>query len=202
MENLFLIVGLGNPGRQYARTRHNAGFMLAERLAGRWQARWELDRGLEARWAKVRRGERTVLLSQPQTFMNASGRAVAGLLNYHRVATEQLLVVVDDADLPLGKLRLRGEGSSGGHHGLGSVEASLGTRQYARLRIGIGRVADDRREIMDHVLSRFADDEAAALEKVLAHATDQVECWLEAGLKRAMDRYNGWIEDSNSETEE
>jgi PTH1 family peptidyl-tRNA hydrolase len=127
---------------------------------------------------------------------------VAGLRDYYQVAADRLLVVVDDADLALGRLRLRGEGSSGGHHGLESVEASLGTRQYARLRVGIGRTADGRREITDHVLSRFAEDEAGLLDKVLDRACDQVECWLDDGLKRAMDRYNGWVEDSNSETEE
>jgi PTH1 family peptidyl-tRNA hydrolase len=133
--------------------------------------------------------------------MNLSGRAVAGLLAYYQVAVERLLVVVDDADLPLGTLRLRGEGSSGGHHGLESIETSLGTRRYARLRIGIGRRPDGRREITDHVLGRFGGDETARLEKVLARACDQVECWLRDGLRRAMDRYNGEIEDSNSETE-
>ena len=202
MEKLFLIVGLGNPGREYARTRHNAGFMVVERLAGRWQAVWELDRRFQSRRAKVRRDVGAVLLGQPQSFMNLSGQAVAGLWDYYQVAADRLLVVVDDADLALGRLRLRGEGSSGGHHGLESVEASLGTRQYARLRVGIGRTADGRREITDHVLSRFAEDEAGLLDKVLDRACDQVECWLDDGLKRAMDRYNGWVEDSNSEAEE
>jgi peptidyl-tRNA hydrolase, PTH1 family len=202
MENLSLIVGLGNPGREYARTRHNAGFMVVERLAARWHGAWEPDRRFEVRQARVRPDGDAVVLCEPQTFMNLSGRAVAGWLNYHQVPTERLLVVVDDADLPLGMLRLRGEGSSGGHHGLESIETSLGTRGYARLRVGIGRQADGRREITDHVLSRFADDELERLEKVLARASDQVECWVKDGLRRAMNRYNGLIEDSNCETEE
>jgi peptidyl-tRNA hydrolase, PTH1 family len=201
MESLFLIVGLGNPGRGYARTRHNAGFMVVEQLVARWHGVWGSDRRFDARCAKVRRDVGMVMLCEPLTYMNASGGAVAGLSKYYQVAVERLLVVVDDADLPLGAVRLRGEGSSGGHHGLESIEASLGTRQYARLRVGIGRTADGRREITDHVLSRFAADEAALLEKVLARATDQVECWLDEGLKRAMDRYNGRVEDSNSGTE-
>src|SRR5436309_8359222 len=139
MENFYLIVGLGNPGAEYARTRHNAGFMVVERLAERWQAGWGLEQKFESRVARAERDGRRLLLGQPQTYMNQSGEAVAKLAEYFRAPLDRLLVVVDDADLPLGEIRLRPRGAGGGHHGLESIERRLGTRQYARLRIGIGR---------------------------------------------------------------
>ena len=121
MESLHLIVGLGNPGVEYARTRHNAGFLLVERLAERWRAKWTAAKKFNARLARVKRGEQRVLLCQPQTFVNASGEAVRAVADYYGATRERMLVVVDDADLPLGELRLRASGSSGGHHGLESV---------------------------------------------------------------------------------
>jgi PTH1 family peptidyl-tRNA hydrolase len=194
MEHLYLIVGLGNPGAEYARTRHNAGFMLVERVAGRWQAQWRLERKFQARLALARRGGRLGLLCEPQTFMNASGLAVAAVRDYYQVALGRVLVLVDDADLPLGELRLRARGSSGGHHGLASVEQHLGSRGYARLRLGIGRRAQDGREITDYVLSRFSAQEAVLFEKVLDRAADQVACWLDEGIEAAMNKYNGVLE--------
>jgi len=194
MEQLHLIVGLGNPGKEYARTRHNAGFMLAEKLAERWRAVWQAERKFQARLA--RSGER--ILCQPQTFMNLSGAAVGAVMNFYRLPAGQLLVAVDDADLPLGEIRLRPGGSSGGHHGLESLEQHLGTREFARLRIGIGRKTE-RREISGHVLGQFAADETAVLEKVLERAVDQTECWLTAGIGKAMSQFNGVVD---SETKE
>jgi PTH1 family peptidyl-tRNA hydrolase len=191
VELLHLIVGLGNPGLEYARTRHNAGFMLAERVAARWGAEWRLESKFEARLALARRGGRRALLCQPQTFMNASGAAVAAVRDYYRVALGRVLVAVDDADLPLGELRLRAQGSSGGHHGLESVEQHLGSRAYARLRLGIGRRAEDGREITSYVLSRFTAEEAVLFEQVLDRAADQAACWLDEGVEAAMNRYNG-----------
>jgi len=128
MENLYLIVGLGNPGADYAQTRHNAGFLLVERLAEQWRANWELERKFHSRIAKAERDGRRVLLVQPQTFMNLSGEAVGAISGFYRVPPAQVLVAVDDADLPLGEIRLRPGGSSGGHHGLESVEQHLATR--------------------------------------------------------------------------
>ena len=155
MENLHLIVGLGNPGAEYAQTRHNAGFLLVEKLAVRWNAGWTNERKFKARVARAERNGDRVLLCQPQTFMNLSGEAVGALKNFYQLPPQsELLVAVDDADLPLGEIRLRAGGSSGGHHGLESIEQHLGTREFARLRIGIGRV-DGAREITDHVLGRF-----------------------------------------------
>ena len=197
MENLHLIVGLGNPGAEYAPTRHNAGFLLVEKLAARWQAKWRNERRFHARVARAERNGVRVLLCQPQTFMNLSGEAVGALKNFYRVPPARLLVVVDDADLPLGEIRLRPGGSSGGHHGLESIESRLGTREFARLRLGIGR-APGAREITDHVLGRFDADEAALLEKVLGRASGQVECRLDAGIETAMSRFNGVVDSANN----
>jgi PTH1 family peptidyl-tRNA hydrolase len=193
MEHARLIVGLGNPGRDYARTRHNAGFLLVERLAERWQAAWRTDASLQVRTAEADREGRRCWLAQPLTYMNCSGVAVAALLRYYRLSPEQLLVAVDDADLPLGELRLRPQGGSGGHHGLESVAESVGTQTYPRLRLGIGRRPEIGREITGHVLGRFNRDEAAHFDRVLEQAVDAVTCWLSAGISTAMNRFNGAV---------
>jgi PTH1 family peptidyl-tRNA hydrolase len=191
-----LIVGLGNPGAQYGRTRHNAGFMVVEHLASRWRASWNDEKKFNARVAQVRRGDRRVWLCQPQTFMNLSGETVAAMVKFYQLPLDRLLVVVDDADLPLGGLRLRPDGSSGGHHGLESIEQHLGSRQTARQRIGIGR-ADGVREISNYVLGKFDAAESVLLEKVLTVAADQAECWLDAGIAKAMNQYNGVVNSGN-----
>jgi len=207
VENTFLIVGLGNPGAEYARTRHNAGFLAVERLAGRWRATWALEKKFNARLAKAESmGQasslavtgkmpvplRRALLCEPQTYMNSSGEAVGAVLKFYQLPATRLLVIVDDADLPLGELRLRGSGSSGGHHGLESIEKHLGARDFARLRIGIGRT-DGAREITNYVLGKFGPDETKLAEKVLTVAADQAECWLTAGIQKAMNQFNGKV---------
>jgi len=201
METFYLIVGLGNPGTKYAGTRHNAGFRVVEQLAKRWQTDWRLDGKFESRLANADVAGRKVLLCGPETYMNLSGTAVGKLAEYFRVAPGHLLVIVDDADLPLGGIRLRPRGSSGGHHGLESIEQRLGTREFARLRIGIGRTATSVREITGHVLGRFSAEEAALLKTVLARAADQVECWVGEGIAKAMNRFNGTIEGSSNNDE-
>ena len=198
---MFLIVGLGNPGAEYARTRHNAGFLVLERLAERWGARWTYEKKFNARVARADRDDRTVLLCQPQTYMNSSGEAVAALVKFYRAPVSRLVVVMDDADLPLGGIRLRPGGSSGGHHGLESIERHLGTREYARLRVGIGRQSG-RRQITGYVLGRFSSTEAALMDRVLAVASDQVECWLKAGIQKAMSQFNGAVSDPQDEGKE
>ena len=190
MENLYLIVGLGNPGPEYARTRHNAGFQVADRLAERWRTVWTYQKKFNAFLARTKRAGRRVLVCKPQTFMNASGQTVAAVQGFYRLPLPQLLMVVDDADLPLGTLRLKPGGGSAGHHGLESVEQHLGTRDYARLRIGIGR-QDDAREITGHVLGRFHSTEQALVDKVLNVASDAAECWVDAGIQKAMNKFNG-----------
>jgi len=192
MENLYLIAGLGNPGRQYARTRHNAGFMVLNRLAETWQANWATEKKFRARLARLERDECRLILCQPETFMNASGEAVGPIAAYYQVPPEQMLVVLDDADLALGEIRLRARGSSGGHHGLESIEQHLATQEYPRLRIGIGR-EDGAREITDYVLAQFGAAEAELLEKVLTRACEQIECWLSKGILQAMNEFNGKV---------
>ena len=194
MENLFLIVGLGNPGAEYAKTRHNAGFLLVAKLAERWKANWSLEKKFNARIARAERDASRVVLCEPQTFMNASGESVGPVVGFYRVSLKQVMVVVDDADLPLGELRMRPGGSSGGHHGLESIEQHLGTREFARLRIGIGR-KDSAREITGHVLGRFGAGESELIEKVLTVAADQAEAWLKAGIQKAMSQFNGNVEE-------
>ncbi len=199
MEDSHLIVGLGNPGAEYARTRHNAGFLLADLLAKRWRVEWSAAKKFQARVAQAERDRRRVLLCQPQTFMNASGEAVGAVMKFYQLPLKKLVVAVDDADLPLGEIRLRPGGSSGGHHGLESIEQHLGSREYARLRLGIGRQAGAR-EIAGHVLGRLGDGELAVMEKVLARAADQLECWLAHGLQKAMSQFNGVINDAANES--
>jgi PTH1 family peptidyl-tRNA hydrolase len=198
MDAWHLIVGLGNPGVEYAKTRHNAGFMLADLLAHHWRADWNNEKKFQSRIAKAERNGRRLVLCEPQTFMNLSGEAVGALMKFHQLPLKNLLVAVDDADLPLGEIRLRPSGSSGGHHGLESIEQHVGSREYARLRIGIGR-KDSRREISGHVLGKLGATELAVMEKVLARAAEQVECWLAHGLPKAMSQFNGVVDDSNNE---
>jgi peptidyl-tRNA hydrolase, PTH1 family len=192
MEDIFLIVGLGNPGAEYAETRHNAGFLLVEKLAAQWKCEWARERKFRARVAKTVRNGKRVMLCEPQTFMNLSGETVGAVKNFYQLPVGQLLVAADDADLPLGTVRLRGSGSSGGHHGLESIEQHLGSREFARLKIGIGR-KDGLREITGHVLGRFDSAENELLKKVLDRAAGQVETWLDAGIEKAM-QWNGNVE--------
>jgi PTH1 family peptidyl-tRNA hydrolase len=202
VENLRLIVGLGNPGRKYTRTRHNAGFLLTERLAERWRSRWETEKRFECRLARAEYGGLPLLLCQPQTFMNDSGKAVGGLAGYYQVPAGRILVVVDDADLPVGTLRLRPNGSSGGHHGLESVEQCLSSRAYPRMRIGIGREpAAGTREITNHVLGEFSTSEQTLIERVFERAVSQVECWLDTSVQKAMNQFNGVVAPSEPEKE-
>jgi PTH1 family peptidyl-tRNA hydrolase len=193
MENLHLIAGLGNPGAKYARTRHNIGFQLVERLAAQWNAPWTTEKKFQSVVARKERNGGTVILARPQTFMNASGEAVAAISGYYRMPPPGILVAVDDADLPLGEIRLRKSGSSGGHHGLESIEQHLGTREFARLRLGIGRTADGRREITGYVLAPFTVAETALVDQILDRACGQVGCWLDSGIEKAMSQFNGVI---------
>ncbi len=193
MENEYLIVGLGNPGREYERTRHNAGFMVTERLASLWKAEWSTEKKFSARFARVERGGKRLLLCQPQTYMNLSGESVGSIAGYRKIELSRVLVVVDDADLPFGEIRLRPSGSSGGHHGLESVEQHLGSRDYARQRIGIGRQDQSVRQIAGHVLAQFSPVERDILEKILQKACNQIECWLGFGVAKAMNQFNGAI---------
>ena len=193
MNALSLIVGLGNPGPEYENTRHNAGFMLVDRLAAQWSADWRTERKFFASLAEASVGGRRVILCKPRTYMNASGEAVGPVVRFHQLDPARVLVLVDDADLTLGSLRLRAEGSPGGHHGLTSVEQHVGTRGYARLKLGIARPHQAVRDITGHVLGRFTLEEREIWKRVVDQAVRQTECWLTEGIGRAMNLYNGSV---------
>jgi PTH1 family peptidyl-tRNA hydrolase len=192
METL-LIAGLGNPGAEYAATRHNVGFLAIEALASRLGTNWSEDRKFVARLGRAEHAGRRLILCEPQTFMNASGEAVGAVARFHRIAPSHVLVVVDDADLPFGEIRLRERGSPGGHHGLESVEQHLGTRDYPRLRIGIGRTPDGRRDIAGHVLGTFTAAERRHLPELLDAVVAQMQCWVAQGARPAMNQFNGVV---------
>lgn len=193
MDGLRIIFGLGNPGVEYSRTRHNAGYLAVERLAERHRRRWGRESRFHAQVCSLDCVAGKAVLCRPETFMNRSGEAVRSVVAYYKVPVKALLVVTDDADLPLGHIRMRPGGSAGGHHGLESVEQHLGTRDYARLRIGIGRGAEARRNIADYVLAGFEKDEARLLDRVLERAVDQLDTWLNQGIAKAMNQFNGAV---------
>jgi len=194
VEEPCLIVGLGNPGREYAETRHNIGFMACDRLARLWETGWSSESKFQARLAKAALGGKRVLLCLPTTFMNASGDAVAAIVNFHRVPPARVLILVDDADLPLGQVRMRPGGGAGGHHGVESVLGRLGTTDFPRIRMGIGRGARGRREITGFVLEPFGSGEKEIVARVLDRVGSQVETWVREGIQQAMNRFNGTVE--------
>ena len=185
-----LIVGLGNPGREYRDTRHNVGFLVVDEVARRHQ----LTLGMapsqvpDALVAK-KFGVEPLLVAKPLTFMNRSGDAVAALMRYYDIATPDLLVVVDEVALPFGKVRARSRGSAGGHNGLKSLVERLGTTEFARLRLGVGR-GDPRRDLADHVLSKFEPEERPVLEEFITRAADAAEMFAEVGIDKVMNAYN------------
>jgi peptidyl-tRNA hydrolase, PTH1 family len=183
-----LIVGLGNPGKEYADTRHNVGFRTVEELARRARLTWEKPR-LKAEQARGTIAGREVVLAKPQTYMNLSGVSVVQLVRWYKVPLDQLLVIHDDLDLPFGQLRLRAEGSAGGQNGMGSIIEQLRTKAIHRLKIGIGRPTWG--DPKDYVLTRFTKDQAADLPIVIARAADAAELWLAEGIIPAMNRFNG-----------
>ncbi len=184
-----LVVGLGNPGPRYAETRHNAGFMVIDRVAARWKAsvdRYEAK--YEALMGGAMVGEERVLLSKPQTFMNLSGRSVAAVLRFYKLAPQDALIVYDEMDLPIGRVRIRESGSGGGHNGMTDVIRHLGTNEIPRVRLGIGRPHPS--ESVDHVLSKFDARDRAEVDSGLDWAADAVDCWVRSGMTTTMNRYN------------
>ena len=192
--DLQLLVGLGNPGAKYAETRHNVGFMVLERMAGAAGASFRSQPRLQGQLAEVGSGESRLRLLMPQTYMNESGRSIRAALDWYRLDPSQLLVLVDDMDLPLGRLRLRASGSAGGHDGLRSTIAHLGSQDFARLRIGIGAPADNpaerRARTISHVLGRFSAEERPVLEAVLEEVVAGVERIRRQGIERAGNHLN------------
>lgn len=193
---LRLVVGLGNPGKKYGPTRHNVGFAVLDLWAAKQKFSFQSDRLGPVEMA---RHEGLVLL-KPQTFMNESGVAVRAWLDWLKWPVDEVLVVVDDAALSLGELRLRPGGSAGGHNGLRSVENVLGTDRYARLRCGIGPIPEDI-ELEVFVLEKFTSDERPVMEAMLGRAVEAIECCIKDGIEIAMNRFNG-VSSSNGKTKE
>ncbi|MEO5821545.1 MAG: aminoacyl-tRNA hydrolase [Vicinamibacteraceae bacterium] len=185
-----LIVGLGNPGPRYRGTFHNVGFDVVDEVARRRAASFEMaPAGSNALLARVRDGNGGAVLVKPLTFMNVSGDAVGALQRYFRIELEDMLVVVDDVALPTGRLRVRRSGSAGGHNGLKSIIACLGTDGFARLRVGVGR-GDPRRDLADHVLSRVTGEARETLVEATGHAADAAELFLGSSVEEVMLRFN------------
>jgi peptidyl-tRNA hydrolase, PTH1 family len=181
-----LVVGLGNPGRQYAGTRHNVGFDVLNLLAERHRLDWESAPAdaLIAKWRAA-----SVLLAKPVTFMNLSGHAIGELLRFYKIDLPDLFVIVDDVNLELGRLRTRASGSAGGHNGLKSVIAAFGTEDFARLRVGVGR-GDARRDLADHVLAKFDPEERTIAAEAVGRAADAAELFVAEGVEPVMNRFN------------
>ena len=184
----YLVIGLGNPGREYAQTRHNAGFLLVDALAARLGVRFRRLQ-FKALTTDTRYGEAKIILAKPQTYMNLSGQAVGSLMRFYKIPPERLLVAYDDLDLPLGTVRLRPKGGHGGHKGMRSIIERLGTQEFPRLRLGIGR-PPGRMDAADYVLQPFAPAELEAMSIAFDRGVEGIFRWLDEGLDAAMNFVN------------
>lgn len=193
-----VVVGLGNPGPGYARTRHNVGFRCVDSWAQAKHARFSRT-ACSSRLAEVQVGDVRVVLAKPRTFMNLSGKAASGLIHSYRIPVEDLVVVYDDVDLPPGRLRVRSSGGPGGHNGVRSIIAALNSERFPRVRVGIGKpkepVGDSLRDeyLVDYVLGRFAPDEERVIDDAVARVNDVLDCIVEEGVEAAMNRYNSVV---------
>ncbi len=183
-----LIVGLGNPGNKYAQTRHNIGFEAIDHLAKRWQIPLSDQKKFQGIAGEGLNSAQKIRLLKPQTFMNLSGQSVRAVLDWYKLDPTQVLVIYDDLDLPLGKLRMRLSGSAGGHNGMKSIISHLGTPDFPRLRLGIGK---SQQETIGHVLGKFALAEAPIVQEVLELSSDAVQLALRQGVEKSMSLYNG-----------
>jgi PTH1 family peptidyl-tRNA hydrolase len=188
MPEVFLVIGLGNPGRQYLKHRHNVGFMLLDRFADVLSTRFSRLQA-SALIAQGNFEDSKVILAKPQTYMNLSGRAVRGLVRYHKVPLEKIIIAHDDLDLPLGTIRIRPDGGSGGQKGLVSVLEYLGTDQFPRMRMGIGR-PPGQMQAPDYVLQNFNSGEMTHIDVMLSKAVEALEEWIMHGLEACMNKYN------------
>ena len=184
-----LIVGLGNPGREYTFTRHNVGFMVIEEVAMNNNIKWKSNKRFKVLEGEGKiKGERSYL-AMPQTFMNLSGNSVRGVVNWLKINLKHVLVVIDDVSLPFGGIRLRSKGSSAGHKGLDSIISCLGTNEFARMRVGImGEGAS--KDLSKYVLSGFTKKEQKSLPDILERSSLACECWVKEGIAKAMNKYN------------
>ena len=186
----WMIVGLGNPGKEYEKTRHNVGFRVTDLLSG--QLKTKIDRlKFQALMRQVDYNGKKVLLVQPQTYMNASGAAVSALASYYKVKPERILVIFDDISLPVGRIRIRRDGSAGGHNGIKSIIQSLGTDQFPRVKVGVGAKPHPDYDLADWVLSKFSAQEEKALAPALEHAAEAALMVLDQGTEKAASAYNG-----------
>jgi PTH1 family peptidyl-tRNA hydrolase len=181
-----VIVGLGNPGREYADTRHNVGFKVADVIGERLNLQWRTDG--DAVFAKSFGGAPFFVL-KPQTFMNLSGYAVSRFVRYHQIEPQDIFVVVDEVDLPLGKIRVRPKGSAGTHNGLTSVVEQLGTTDFPRMRLGVGR-GDRRRDLADYVLATFDPPELPEVDRLITRAADAAQMFIVESIDKVMNMYN------------
>ena len=179
-----LVAGLGNPGPEYGLTRHNIGFLVVDRLASRSGSTWENSKKWGAHWTKFD----GILLAKPLTYMNRSGEPLHAIAHFHKIQPQEILVALDDFALPLGRLRLRPSGSSGGHNGLESILAQFGTDEIPRLRIGIGGAPVEGS--VDYVLGRFFQEEKPLVQSTIDRAVDAVKCAIDNGLVSAMNTFN------------
>jgi PTH1 family peptidyl-tRNA hydrolase len=191
MTDTYLIIGLGNPGREYKDTRHNIGFMLIDHIAVRLNARG-MKLQSKAIVISALYEERKIILAKPQTFMNLSGQSVQGLLHFYKIPFENLLVAHDDLDIPLGTIRIRPTGGPGGQRGMASTIEQLGTKDFPRLRLGIGR-PPGRMDAKDYVLQDFSKDDMKLLPEILEHGVDAALTFVTHGLNKAMNQFNGEV---------
>ncbi len=191
MTETFLIIGLGNPGREYRETRHNVGFMLLDKLSLKLNARFTRMQS-KALVASSIFKERKIILAKPQTFMNLSGQSVQGLLHFYKLPLENLLIAHDDLDLPVGTIRIRPDGRSAGQRGMSSTIEKLGTDEFPRLRLGIGR-PPGQMQAPDYVLQNFAEGDQTIISETIDRAVEAVLLWVTDGLDAAMNKYNGII---------
>jgi peptidyl-tRNA hydrolase, PTH1 family len=187
-----LVAGLGNPGERYAGTRHNIGFLVVDELAGRLSGKWRRSLRFHAWMSEGTLGGMRALLVKPLTYMNESGDAVGRILRYRGAEPDRLAVVLDDADLPLGRLRIRARGSSGGHRGLLSIIQAVGSEDFVRIRVGIGRETDGR-GLVDYVLASFSPEEREIVDGAIERAAEAVVCVMESGVEAAMNAFNGAV---------
>ena len=184
-----IIVGLGNPGQQYANTPHSVGFEAVDAIAAEIGATWEEKRQFKCLMAKGTFAGLPVMLVKPQTYMNLSGESVAPVVKYHNATPADLLVIQDDIDLPVGRMRVRKNGSCGGHNGIRNIIERLGTQDFARLKLGVGK---DKSNVIAHVLGKFDPTTRKTMDLVVAEATKAAAAILRNGPDRAMNLYNGW----------
>ncbi len=194
MSNRYLIVGLGNPGKEYVNTRHNIGFRCMDALVQAYNLSYEGRKKSKAKIANGMIREKSVLIAKPQTYMNLSGSSVQGLANFYQIPPERIIVIYDDLDLPPGTLRIRPKGGTGGHRGMTDIVNKLGSKDFPRIRFGIGR-PPGQMDPAKFVLRRFSDEEEETVQPTVERVIKTIETWLTDGIDMAMNQYNGSAED-------